>query len=95
MSKLSFGKYQGAGNDFVLIDDRDLRFPTADKELIRRLCHRQFGIGADGLLLLQGHEQADFRMRVFNSDGNEAEGCGNGLCQLAQFRVASKDRRAA
>lgn len=81
MSKISFGKYQGAGNDFILIDDRRLFFPTADSIFIHHLCDRKFGIGADGLILLQ----PDFRMRIFNRDGNEVESCGNGLRCLARF----------
>jgi len=77
MSTLSFAKYEGAGNDFILIDDRDGSF-AAD---VQKLCHRKFGIGADGVILFQ----KDFRMRIFNSDGTEAESCGNGLRCLGQF----------
>src|SRR5690348_3087395 len=92
MSKLSFAKYEGIGNDFILIDDRSLQFPTQDAPKIERLCHRKFGIGADGLILLQpATSPADFRMRIFNSDGGEAESCGNGLrcliCFLAELRI--------
>ncbi len=79
MSKLSFVKYEGAGNDFILIDDRALSFPIHDRKRIEQLCHRRFGIGADGIILLQSEANADFRMRILNSDGSEAEGCGNGL----------------
>lgn len=82
MSKQLFAKYEGAGNDFILFDDRALQFPLSS---IRRLCDRKFGIGADGILLLQSDSVADFRMRIFNSDGSEAEGCGNGLRCLIQF----------
>lgn len=79
-----FSKYQGAGNDFILIDDRALHFnPT----LVPQLCHRKFGIGADGVLLLQNDPHSDFRMRIFNSDGSEAESCGNGLRCLMLFIV--------
>lgn len=77
---LTFAKYQGAGNDFILIDDRTAQFPL-DKAYIAHLCHRKFGIGADGLILLQN----PLRMRIFNSDGREAESCGNGLRCLGRF----------
>lgn len=82
---LNFSKYEGAGNDFILIDDRAEFFPKEDRVLIRRLCHRRFGIGADGLILLQTDQYADFRMRIFNCDGMEADGCGNGSRCLMRF----------
>lgn len=82
MSKLSFVKYHGAGNDFILIDDRALFF---DPKLVPNICHRKFGIGADGVILLQNDSIADFRMRIYNADGGEAEGCGNGLRCLMKF----------
>ena len=84
MSKLSFTKYEAAGNDFILIDDRTQVFCT-DGTSIRQLCHRKFGIGADGIILLQLSDRADFRMRIFNSDGSEPEGCGNGLRCFVRF----------
>lgn len=74
---LSFEKYHGAGNDFILLDNRDNRFPF-NEELIRAMCHRRLGIGADGLMLLETTTNADFGMRYFNSDGPEGSMCGNG-----------------
>lgn len=82
MSKLSFVKYHGAGNDFILIDNRALFF---DPSHVFALCHRKTGIGADGVILLEPAEGADYRMRIFNCDGSEAGSCGNGLRCLMQF----------
>lgn len=83
--KISFLKYQGSGNDFILIDDRSGFFPIEDQEAIRFLCSRHFGIGADGLILLQSSSLAHFRMRIFNADGLEADLCGNGLRCLVLY----------
>lgn len=82
---MKFSKYQGAGNDFILIDDRALFFPVQEQEVIAKLCHRKEGIGADGLILWQNSTKADLRMRIFNADGKEAEMCGNGLRCLILF----------
>lgn len=82
---LSFAKYHGAGNDFILIDDRNKTFPVDDTVWIAKLCQHRFGIGADGLILLHPSEKADYAMRIFNCDGKEAEMCGNGLRCLAHF----------
>lgn len=82
---LCFSKYQGTGNDFILVDDRRLQFPVEKREWIVDLCHRRLGIGADGILLLQTSDAADFRMRIFNSDGTEAAMCGNGVRCLTHF----------
>jgi len=81
---LQFSKYEGTGNDFILIDDRKLQFPVST-ELISRLCDRHFGIGADGVLLVQHSEGYDFGMKYFNSDGSAATFCGNGGRCIAAF----------
>src|SRR5713226_4138842 len=82
---LRFTKMNGAGNDFVLIDNR-LGNINLKRNLIARLCDRHRGIGADGILLLEkAQNRADFRMRYYNADGGEAEMCGNGARCFARF----------
>lgn len=85
MDRVKFVKYQGTGNDFILIEDLYGHFPIQDQEFISILCDRHFGIGADGLVLCQNSSTADFRMRYFNSDGAEATMCGNALRCLVAF----------
>lgn len=87
---LSFSKYHGAGNDFIIIDDRSSFFPRHDHEFIAHLCHRRFGIGADGLLLIRPSTTADVKMEIYNSDGKPAKMCGNGLRCVAKFLSLSK-----
>lgn len=78
MTTIHFQKWQGAGNDFIIINNLTKPFITLKPEQIRLLCDRHFGIGADGLMLVGPSEEFDFEMLYFNSDGNTAEMCGNG-----------------
>ena len=80
-----FYKYHGAGNDFIIIDNRDKHFDVRDTEKIKLLCDRHLGIGADGLILLELSDKADCFMNYYNSDGSLAEMCGNGARCLANF----------
>jgi len=85
MPLLHFTKMNGAGNDFVMLDNRDGSLALTDSQ-IARLCDRHRGVGADGLLLVGKPEaEADFRMRYYNADGREAEMCGNGARCFARF----------
>lgn len=74
----SFVKYQGTGNDFVIVDNRDSSFPIEDHHLIAQLCHRNYGIGADGFIAIESDTTSDFFMRYFNANGHEGSLCGNG-----------------
>jgi len=83
---LTFWKMQGSGNDFILIDHRRPRLAEdGRRELIKKLCAPKFGIGADGLILIEPSGRADFRWRFYNADGSEAEMCGNGGRCAARF----------
>lgn len=73
-----FSKYHGTGNDFFMIDGRAVEGPLFNASAIHRICHRRFGVGADGLIILDKSQTADFTMRYFNADGREGSMCGNG-----------------
>jgi len=82
--QVQFYKYHGAGNDFILIDNRKSVI-NLNPRFVQKLCSRRFGIGADGLMLLENSQKADFSMRYFNSDGHEASMCGNGGRCIVSF----------
>lgn len=86
-NKVEFFKIQGAGNDFVVLDNRDGRFSCLSTQQIAFLCDRRFGIGGDGLLLLSESTDYTFRMEYFNSDGSRASFCGNGARCICLFAV--------
>ena len=84
MDELRFWKYHGTGNDFVLLEDVADRFELGG-ELARRLCDRRFGIGADGVIRVAPSSEADFFMDHRNSDGSQAQMCGNGIRCLGKL----------
>ena len=86
--KIKFDKYQGTGNDFILLDNRKNDYDEISTEQVKRMCDRHFGIGADGLMLLNKKENFDFEMIYYNADGNEGSMCGNGGRCMVQFASA-------
>ena len=88
---IPFAKMSGTGNDFIIIDHRELFIPEADQpEFARLVCRRRFSVGADGLILIENSETADFRWRFYNGDGSRAEMCGNGARCAARFAYEEK-----
>ena len=83
--EISFVKMHGAGNDFVMIDDREGKFPVEDYQRVAAMACRPSGIGCEGVILVQKSETHDFKMRFFNPDGTEADLCGNGARCVAAF----------
>lgn len=90
MNVIHFSKLSGAGNDFIIIDNRQKIIPEDNSEFIRKVCARRVSVGADGLLLLENSDVADFKMRYYNSDGSEAETCGNGARCISRFAYEEK-----
>jgi diaminopimelate epimerase len=94
VSKIDFYKMVASGNDFVLIDRRKVNF-SPDRKIIQQICSRKFGVGSDGLLLIENSRKADFRMRIFNPDGSEPTMCGNGArCAALYYFTISKKKEA-
>ncbi len=82
---IPFIKMSAAGNDFVMVDNRRKIMPRELTDVVRKWCHRKYGVGGDGLIMLEDSEKADFRMRYYNADGSHASMCGNGGRSVARF----------
>ncbi|MEY3922023.1 MAG: hypothetical protein RL634_1784, partial [Bacteroidota bacterium] len=83
--KIEFSKYHGTGNDFIILDNRNGKYNNLSVQQVHFLCDRRFGIGGDGLMMLEDADGFDFKMRYFNADGKEGSMCGNGGRCLVQF----------
>jgi diaminopimelate epimerase len=93
MARLRFAKMAGAGNDFIVLDNRKGVIPEERGEFIARISERRISVGADGVLLVEPSDLADFRMRYYNADGGEAEMCGNGARCIARFAYLKRIAR--
>lgn len=85
MQKINFTKMVASGNDFVVVEGRQITRPPSPKLLAKKICDRKYGVGADGLLVLEKSKIADIKMRIFNPDGSEAQMCGNGARSVALY----------
>ena len=85
MANIPFMKLSGAGNDFVIIDNLECIVPYESTDFVAKVCERRMSVGADGILLVEKSDRADFKMRYFNADGGEAETCGNGARCISKF----------
>lgn len=83
--KIDFFKYQGTGNDFVILDNRTNLYNALTPKQVKLICHRRFGVGADGLMLINNSNDFDFEMIYYNADGNPGSMCGNGGRCLVKF----------
>ncbi|RPD51509.1 diaminopimelate epimerase [Paracnuella aquatica] len=83
--QINFYKYQGTGNDFVILDNRNGEYSSLSKKQVQAICQRRFGVGADGLMMLNAHAEYDFEMKYYNADGGESTMCGNGGRCLVKF----------
>ncbi len=84
---IKYYKYQGTGNDFILLDNRENIYSNITPEEVKFLCHRRFGVGADGLMMLNNKDGYDFEMKYFNADGNGSSMCGNGGRCILKFAL--------
>lgn len=91
--KIEFHKYQGTGNDFVILDNRINKYDDLSQKQIAQICNRRFGIGADGLMLLNTKDGVDFEMKYYNADGAEGTMCGNGARCLVKFAASQGIRK--
>jgi diaminopimelate epimerase len=83
--RIPFWKMHGAGNDFILVDDRNMTFPSTDRAWLQATASRRIGVGCEGIILIQPSQLTDFRMRFYNPDGGEVEMCGNGARCVARL----------